>query len=111
MNPDNKYPVKSLIKALGILVYLGTLESGSTLTEISAKLRIGKSTVHRLLGTLRDHDFVWLEPYSSRYILGARVLQLSEQLSHQSLLVVGGEGDVSVVIWFASHLAAHVPIG
>jgi len=95
LNPDNKYPVKSLIKALGILVYLGTLESGSTLTEISAKLRIGKSTVHRLLGTLRDHDFVWLEPYSSRYILGARVLQLSEQLSHQSLLVRYGAAILS----------------
>ncbi len=94
-NPDNKYPVKSLIKALGILEYLGTVESGSTLTEISGKLRIGKSTVHRLLGTLRDHDFVWLEPYSSRYILGARVLQLSEQLSHQSLLVRYGEAVLS----------------
>lgn len=95
LNPDNKYPVKSLIKALGILEYLGTVESGSTLTEISGKLRIGKSTVHRLLGTLRDHDFVWLEPYSSRYILGARVLQLSEQLSHQSLLVRHGEAVLS----------------
>lgn len=86
-NTDNKYPVKSLIKALGILEYLGSSESGSTLTEISSQLRIGKSTVHRLLATLRDHDFVWLEPYSSRYILGARVLQLSEQLNRQSILV------------------------
>lgn len=95
MNPDNKYPVKSLIKALGILEYLGTSESGSTLTEISSKLKIGKSTVHRLLATLRDHDFVWLEPYSSRYILGARVLQLSEQLSRQTILVRYGESILS----------------
>jgi IclR family KDG regulon transcriptional repressor len=97
VNADNKYPVKSLIKALGILEYLGTVDSGSTLTEISGKLRIGKSTVHRLLGTLRDHDFVWLEPYSSRYILGARVLQLSEQLSHQSLLVRHGGAILSAL--------------
>ncbi|HEY7617647.1 MAG TPA: IclR family transcriptional regulator [Terriglobales bacterium] len=95
MNSDNKYPVKSLIKALGILECLGTSESGSTLTEISSKLKIGKSTVHRLLATLRDHDFVWLEPYSSRYILGARVLQLSEQLSRQSILVRHGESILS----------------
>lgn len=88
---NNKYPVKSLIKALNILEYLGTVESGSTLTEISAKLRFGKSTVHRLLATLQDRDFVWFDPHSSRYILGARILQLSEQLSHQSILVRYGE--------------------
>ena len=84
---DNKYPVKSLVKALNIVEFLGTTESGSTLTEISAKLRIGKSTVHRLLATLRDHDFVWLDSNSSRYVLGAKVLQLSEQLSRHSILI------------------------
>ena len=84
---DNKYPVKSLIKALNIVEHLGTTEGGSTLTEIGAKLRIGKSTVHRLLATLRDHDFVWFDPNSSRYVLGARILQLSEQLSRHSILI------------------------
>ncbi len=87
----NKYPVKSLIKALNILEYLGSVERGGTLTEISGELRLGKSTVHRLLATLQDHDFVWFDAHSSRYILGARVLQLSEQLSHQSILVRYGE--------------------
>jgi DNA-binding IclR family transcriptional regulator len=87
VSEDNRYPVKSLIKALNIVEHLGTIEGGSTLTEISAKLRIGKSTVHRLLATLRDHDFVWLDPLSSRYVLGAKVLQLSEQLSRHSILI------------------------
>jgi IclR family transcriptional regulator, KDG regulon repressor len=87
----NKYPVKSVVKTLTILEHLGNSPSGTSLTEISSKLRIGKSTVHRLLATLRDHDFVWLEPQSSRYILGARILQLSEQLNHQSILIRHGE--------------------
>jgi len=84
---DNKYPVKSLVKALNIVEYLGTMEGGSTLTQVSAKLRIGKSTVHRLLATLKDHDFVWFDPNSSRYVLGTRILQLSEQLSRHSILI------------------------
>jgi len=67
------------------------------LTEISAKLQIGKSTVHRLLATLRDHDFVWLDPISSRYILGAKVLQLSEQLSRHSILIRYGTPILSRV--------------
>ncbi len=92
---NNKYPVKSLRKALSILEHLGTTTGGCTLTEISAKLRIGKSTVHRLLATLMDFDFVWLDSYTSHYILGARILQLSEQLSRQSILVRYGEPIVS----------------
>ena len=87
VSEDNRYPVKSLVKALNIVELLGTTESGITLTEISAKLRIGKSTVHRILATLRDHDFVWLDPFSSRYVVGAKVLQLSEQLSRHSILI------------------------
>ena len=66
---------------------LGKSDTGMTLTEISAAIKIGKSTVHRLLATLLDEDFVWLDPYSSRYILGAKVLQLSNQLTHQSILI------------------------
>ena len=91
----NKYPVKSVVKTLNVLEHLGTSPSGTTLTEISTKLGIGKSTIHRLLATLRDHDFVWLDPMSSRYILGARILLLSEQLNHQSILIRYGEPILS----------------
>jgi DNA-binding IclR family transcriptional regulator len=92
---SNKYPVKSVVKTLNVLEHLGSSPHGTTLTEISTKLRIGKSTIHRLLATLRDHDFVWLDPMSSRYILGARILQLSEQLNHQSILIRYGEPVLS----------------
>lgn len=83
----NKYPVKSLVKALRVLDLLGTSEHGETLTNISQKLRIGTSTVHRLLGTLRDRGFVWLEPYSSNYVLGAKIFQFVDQASRQSTLI------------------------
>src|SRR5438309_7508723 len=61
----NKYPVKSVVKTLTILEHLGRSPNGTSLTEISTKLRLGKSTVHRLLATLRDHDFVRSEEHTS----------------------------------------------
>jgi DNA-binding IclR family transcriptional regulator len=91
MPKDNKYPVKSLVKALKILEYLGSSETGGSLTQISKELKLDKSTVHRMLATLRDHDFVGLDPLSSNYILGAKILQFSDQLSHQSVLIRYGE--------------------
>lgn len=87
----SKYPVKSLTKALNILEILGGSNNGESLTSISEKLKLGKSTVHRLLATLRDHDFVWLDPHSGNYLVGAKILQLSEQLNHQSILIRHGE--------------------
>ena len=95
LSGDNKYPVKSLIKALSILEYIGASDTGGSLTEISETLKIGKSTVHRLLATLKDHDFVWLDPLSSRYILGARFMQLSGKLTRQSILIRYGEPILS----------------
>lgn len=95
LSGDNKYPVKSLIKALSILEYIGASDTGGSLTEISETLKIGKSTVHRLLATLKDHDFVWLDPHSSRYILGARFMQLSGKLTRQSILIRYGEPILS----------------
>ena len=95
LSKDNKYPVKSLIKALNILEHIGTWEHGVGLTEISKKLGIGKSTVHRLLATLIDHDFVWVDPRSSNYMLGSKILQLSGQLNRQSILIRYAEPIIS----------------
>jgi DNA-binding IclR family transcriptional regulator len=91
---DNKYPVKSVVKSLVILEHLGSAEGGSTLSEISASLRMGKSTVHRLLATLRDYDYVWLDTHSSRYVLGAKVLQLGERVGPQSVLIRYGDSTL-----------------
>lgn len=92
---DNKYPVKSLVKALDILAFLGTSDSGASLTDISRALKIGKSTIHRILATLRERDFVWLDPDSSRYLLGAKFLRFAGALSRQSTLIRYGEAVIA----------------
>lgn len=51
---------------------------------------MGKSTVHRLLATLREFDLIWLDPTTSNYALGSRILRWSDLLVHQNLLVRHG---------------------
>ena len=85
-----KYPVKSLAKALRLLDALGKSDSGSSIATLSKDLKLGKSTVHRLLATLREFDLVWLDPSTSNYALGTRILRWSDLLVRQNLVVRHG---------------------
>ena len=51
---------------------------------------MGKSTVHRLLATLREFDLVWFDASTSNYALGVRVLRWSDLLLKQNLLIRHG---------------------
>jgi len=82
-----KYPVKSLAKALRLLDTLGNYENGTSIAVLSKELKMGKSTVHRLLATLREFDLVWFDASTSNYALGARVLRWSDLLVRQNLLI------------------------
>jgi DNA-binding IclR family transcriptional regulator len=85
-----KYPVKSLAKALRILDTVGRLQHGTSIAALSKELKMGKSTVHRLLATLREFDLIWLDPTTSNYSLGSRILRWSDLLVQQNLLVRHG---------------------
>lgn len=85
-----KYPVKSLAKALRILDTVGRFQHGTSIAALSKELKMGKSTVHRLLATLRDFDLIWFDPTTSNYALGSRILRWSDLLVHQNLLVRHG---------------------
>ena len=85
-----KYPVKSLAKALRILDTVGRLQHGTSIAALSKELKMGKSTVHRLLATLREFDLIWFDPTTSNYALGSRILRWSDLLVQQNLLVRHG---------------------
>jgi DNA-binding IclR family transcriptional regulator len=71
------YTVKSLVKALSILTCLTESERSSlTLTEMSRKLHLHVSTVHRLLTNLVRQGFVEPDPAAGGYRLGFRVLRM-----------------------------------
>jgi DNA-binding IclR family transcriptional regulator len=85
-----KYPVKSLAKALRLLDALGRPDNGTSIAALSKELKMGKSTIHRLLATLREFDLVWLDPSTSNYALGARILRWSDLLVRQNLVIRHG---------------------
>jgi DNA-binding IclR family transcriptional regulator len=82
-----KYPVKTLAKAMRLLNVLGHFQNGTSIAELSKELKMSKSTVHRLLATLREFDLVWCDPNTSNYSLGSRIMSWSSLLVQQNLLL------------------------
>ncbi len=75
--PSEAYTVKSLLKALRVLECLAEEEPASqTLTQLSRRLHLHVSTVHRLLVNLLRQGFVEHEATSGGYQLGFRVLRM-----------------------------------
>jgi IclR family transcriptional regulator, KDG regulon repressor len=71
------YTVKSLLKALAILDCLGESEpEGYTLTQLSHKLHLHISTVHRLLVNLVRQGYVDQNPAKGTYKLGYRMMRM-----------------------------------
>jgi IclR family acetate operon transcriptional repressor len=75
-NPAVAYTVKSLVKALHILETLAEEEPPYTLTQLSRRLHLHVSTVHRLLVNLVRHGFVEEDRVSGGYQLSYRVLRM-----------------------------------
>jgi IclR family acetate operon transcriptional repressor len=75
------YTVKSLVKALNILEALAEgEESAYTLTQLSRRLHLHISTVHRLLVNLVRQGFVEEAPGSGGYQLSFKVLRMGLQV-------------------------------
>jgi len=75
-NPATAYTVKSLVKALNILEVLADEEPPYTLTQLSRRLHLHVSTVHRLLVNLVRHGFVEEDTVSGGYQLSYLVLRM-----------------------------------
>jgi DNA-binding IclR family transcriptional regulator len=86
-NAGKRSPVKSLVKALRILDIIGASEEGLGITAMSRVLKTPKSTVHRLLTTLKTEGYIGVHPGTSQYILGSRVAKWGDQLRNQSPLL------------------------
>ncbi|CAG7649739.1 IclR family transcriptional regulator [Paenibacillus allorhizosphaerae] len=78
---DGKLTVRAVERALDILLCFAEAEDLS-LTEISGRVSLHKSTVHRLLASLEGKGFIIRDPASERYRLGFRIWELSANLTH-----------------------------
>lgn len=81
--------IQSLDRAMTILEILEN-RGMATVTEIAAELDVNKSTASRLLETLKAHDMVRLNPASKKYMLGFRILYLSEGVKRNLNIIAIG---------------------
>ncbi|RXZ81391.1 IclR family transcriptional regulator [Paenibacillaceae bacterium] len=78
---ENKSTVRAVERALDILLCF-TEGSDLPMTEIAERVKLHKSTVHRMLATLEEKGFVVRDRFTDRYRLGMRIWELSSHLSH-----------------------------
>src|SRR5258708_32650694 len=80
--PKAEWTLTTLEKGLRILELLASDEAagGLTLTELSRRLGMHRTTLFRFVTTLRDHGYVERDHATDRYRLGMRVLLLSAGL-------------------------------
>jgi DNA-binding IclR family transcriptional regulator len=80
------YRVQVLDRALGILDLLSSEGPEVPLTELSGRLKLHKSTVHRLLMVLERHRLVERESATGKYRLGLKLFELgSKAVAHVDL--------------------------
>lgn len=86
---EQKVTVRAVERALDILMcFIDATDLG--LVEISNKVSLHKSTVHRLLASLESKGFVTRDPSTDKYRLGYRVWELSANLT---------QSDDPAIIW------------
>ncbi len=75
--------MQTIDRTVEILHTVGAAPSGLTLTEITARLDLPKTTVYRMLQALVKHDFLRKEKLSKIYRLGPALLTLGANSLHQ----------------------------
>lgn len=74
--PRSRYLVAAVERALGILENVDGSVRGTGVSELSRRLGLGKSTVHRLCMTLEHHGYLVRDPQTGRYRLSLRLFQI-----------------------------------
>jgi len=79
--------IKSIDKALGLLEFLSANEQETGITEISKKLHMGLSTVHRILTTLKSRGYVIQNQQTTKYRLGIKLFELGCEVQSTKNLI------------------------
>jgi IclR family transcriptional regulator, KDG regulon repressor len=72
--------VKSVSRALDIITLVSMKKGGMGVTEISKQIDINKSSVHRILSTLVQYNYIEQDIESGRYKLGYKFLEMGSKL-------------------------------
>jgi len=77
-----KVGIRSVERAINILMALS--EDEKSFTEICAKVNLSKATVHRILNTLVNQDFVAYDSATGKYRIGWTLLELVSGVVNRS---------------------------
>jgi len=83
MKKRSDYYIHSINRAVLILNSLTSGEKEMGITELSKKLNLHKSTVHRILVTLEDEGLVAKDNISQKYRLGMKLFELGNIVKEQ----------------------------
>ena len=84
---EKKDRIKSVDKALDILEFLSKNEQEIGISEISKKLNMGLSTVHRILSTLKSRGFIIQNQKTTKYRLGIKLFELGCEVQNSKNLI------------------------
>ncbi len=83
MTAPAERPVQAVDRALAILEALADSDRPVGLVELSARVKLHASTVHRLLASLARRGFAAQDPETGRYRLGMRAFQVGSAALQQ----------------------------
>src|SRR5689334_4825208 len=69
--------VPAIRRALAVFDLLATSRRGLTISEVSRKLALPKSSTHRILATLEEHECIFRNSQSGRYYFGTKLFTLN----------------------------------
>jgi DNA-binding IclR family transcriptional regulator len=79
METKTSYPVPAVARAIAILELLAESRRGSSISELSHKLSLPKSSVHLLVKTLEEKGYLQKHPQTGHYCLGLKLVSLSKK--------------------------------
>ncbi|MCT8978779.1 IclR family transcriptional regulator [Clostridium sp. CX1] len=82
MEQKNDYNINSLIRSLNILEYL--VDNGEvSILEMSNSFGMGKSTVHRILGTFKTMGYVDQNKENNKYYATLKIFELGNKVANR----------------------------
>ncbi len=103
------YPLKALDKSLAILEVLSQENSPLSIAQLSERLGIYPSTIHRILDTLRYWGYVEQDSHTQRYQLGLKVLELG-MAKLQKMELVKEAAPYLKELWEQSNETVHLAV-
>jgi IclR family KDG regulon transcriptional repressor len=100
------YRVQVLDRACDILECLAGHGSGLRVSEITVRLGLSKSTVHRLLSALEYRDYVRRVSLSGKYRLGIKLMELRQKAGDADGLVRKAGAHLSQLVAETAHLGS-----